>query len=82
MVQREPWLTELADDLAPFLANREVKARETPSSIELQRSSKGDYYWTIKIYYDATEPTAWSSVLAEIHVIDTQLRETYLTASA
>ena len=53
--------------------------RETRSSIELQRSVKGDYYWTVKVYFDREDATEPEATLALLGNIDAQLRQDYTT---
>ena len=49
--------------------------RETRSSIELERTAKGEYKWTVKRYYESDQPT---EALSEIKYIDAKLRDEYL----
>ena len=49
--------------------------RETRSSIEVERTAKQDYKWTIKVYF---EDGAEVEAIDTVERIDTTLRETYL----
>lgn len=49
--------------------------RETRSSIELTRNSKGDYQWVIKSYYEEEQADV---ALKVINGIDVVLRAEYL----
>lgn len=53
--------------------------RETRSSIEVTRNSKGDYQWVIKCYFDEGEEV---HILDTIQAIDRTLRITYLPEAA
>ena len=59
-----------------------ILERKDTSSIELQRSAKGDYYWTIKLYFDGVGVGEASGCLAQIVKIDAFLREKFLEAAA
>lgn len=53
-------------------------AREARSSIELQRSAKGDYYWTLKRYYDENNAAAAELAIQDLRLIDDELRSRFL----
>ena len=53
----------------------ESLARETRSSIELQRAKDSTYYWTLKAYYEEGQA---DEALATLRHVDEQLRATYL----
>lgn len=51
--------------------------RESRSSIELSRDAKGDYRWSIKLYFDAQEDDE-TQVIAQIARLDGRLRDGFL----
>ncbi len=53
-----------------------VEVREKPNSIEVTRSTKGDYSWKIKFYFEDHDEA--SEVIAKIDRTDKILRATYL----
>lgn len=53
--------------------------RETRSSIELTRNSKGDYQWVVKQYHEGT-PESITEAMQSLSRIDAQLRREYLPA--
>lgn len=54
----------------------EVLARETRSSIEVNRNSKGDYQWVIKRYFEDGHED--DPRIADVNYIDGQLRAQYV----
>jgi hypothetical protein len=52
-------------------------ARETTSSIEVSRTSKGEYSWHIKLYGENADDAA-GDALMRITRIDARLRELFL----
>ena len=51
--------------------------RETRSSIEVTRNSKGEYQWVIKRYHEDT-PDETAQALKDISSVDRSLRTEYL----
>ncbi len=52
--------------------------RLTTSSIEIKFNAKRDYEWSIKRYYDASNPIEMVSALDDLKLIDERLRAEYL----
>jgi hypothetical protein len=52
-------------------------ARENRSSVELSRDSKGDYRWSIKLYFDADQDDE-AEVIKQLARLDGRLRSTFL----
>jgi len=50
-----------------------VLIHDTPVTVELQRSAKGDYYWNIKVHA-RTGPDA----IADLEAVDSVLQAKYL----
>ena len=49
--------------------------REMPHSIELQRAKDGQYYWTLKRYYESGEE---AETFSELVRLDALLRQEFL----
>jgi len=57
-----------------------IELREKPHSIEVSRTTKGDYSWKIKLYFQ--EPHEGEEVLKRIEEIDEQLKSKFLVMEA
>ena len=54
-------------------------ARETRSSIEVQRAKDGTYYWTLKLYFEEGDQ---SDTISTLGLIDSELRTYFLPDEA
>ena len=52
---------------------RVLLQRELPHSIELTRNAKGDYQWTIKMYFETTE----AAPVGNLKALDAWLRDNF-----
>jgi hypothetical protein len=58
-------------------SNPVAQIPQSRSSVELTRNAKGDYQWSLKVYFDEG---AQEQALATVGAMDAQLRATYLGA--
>lgn len=56
--------------------------RESTSSIELTRAKDNTYAWKVKIYFDASDPTAVEAAKRTVSDTDEWLRGHYLNGEA
>ena len=52
-----------------------TEQRTMPHSVELQRSAKGDYYWSLKLYFELADA---DKIADQLQKIDDDLRQRFL----